>query len=639
MNTIFTLCNDRQNRRNGINPTNENTIACNEANASIVNCSTSGAVAPVVSRRATTTTTLSTFSSAKPTFSSAKLIVKKLSIVNYPLLILFCLLFAGSLSAQDNYSVIVKCPVISGQAGYMQESAYSTYKTSYSNYSTSTANVLSNTTNYSNSLITGARYKITSTKTAYSNWTGYASSSSYGPYYATYTSSAVVASFSKTGALGGSASASKTSKSGSLPASMTGYATVTRTASVSQTNKIGFANFNIGNIPTSVTVAGAVLSYSQITAGSQSLSGYGISTTPSAANSSVWGTFTTNYYSSLYCYISTTGTGTRSRYLIPVYTNNTSYTTSWGTYYSSYWLTGTYTLSNSNFYTSNHDMFTNFYSGISSASSYMITYYRAYMEMEKARKNGNSAYGMAFSQYSYNSSGMNAPTSAMSLLVTYQAPWSIVLSPSAKIPTSSACATGGTYTLTASQSMNTSYVSVSPQTWTWYSATASGGPYASIGTTTASAYTVSGRNDPGTVWYRYAEKASMVSNTARSTVTNYYTIGTNLCSPAKIEFKCTPLPSNPTFSATATGDRSVTLTWSGISGTDHYVIRYGVDSGINFKEITVPYGTNTVTIENLTNGREYYFQIQAIGGIEASGCQYCTTQLSTKAHVTPDCDE
>lgn len=57
MNTIFTLCNDRQNRRNGINPTNENTIACNEANASIVNCSTSGAVAPVVSRRATTTTT------------------------------------------------------------------------------------------------------------------------------------------------------------------------------------------------------------------------------------------------------------------------------------------------------------------------------------------------------------------------------------------------------------------------------------------------------------------------------------------------------------------------------------------------------------------------------------------------------
>ena len=66
MNTIFTLCNDRQNRRNGINPTNENTIACNEANASIVNCSTSGAVAPVVSRRATTTTTLSTFSSAKP---------------------------------------------------------------------------------------------------------------------------------------------------------------------------------------------------------------------------------------------------------------------------------------------------------------------------------------------------------------------------------------------------------------------------------------------------------------------------------------------------------------------------------------------------------------------------------------------
>ena len=61
MNTIFTLCKDRQNRRNGINPTNENTIACNEANASIVNCSTGCAVEPVVSRRATTTTTLNNF--------------------------------------------------------------------------------------------------------------------------------------------------------------------------------------------------------------------------------------------------------------------------------------------------------------------------------------------------------------------------------------------------------------------------------------------------------------------------------------------------------------------------------------------------------------------------------------------------
>ena len=90
----MTLCNDRQNRRIGINPTNENTIACNEANASIVNCSTSGAVAPVVSRRATTTTTLSTF-------SSAKLIVKKLSIVHCTLLIVFCLLFGGKAWGQS----------------------------------------------------------------------------------------------------------------------------------------------------------------------------------------------------------------------------------------------------------------------------------------------------------------------------------------------------------------------------------------------------------------------------------------------------------------------------------------------------------------------------------------------------------
>ncbi len=98
----MTLCNNRQNRRNGINPTNENTIACNEANASIVNCSTSGAVAPVVSRRATTTTTLSTFSSAKLIVNYPLSIVHcKLSIVNCTLLIvLCCLLFGGKAFAQ-----------------------------------------------------------------------------------------------------------------------------------------------------------------------------------------------------------------------------------------------------------------------------------------------------------------------------------------------------------------------------------------------------------------------------------------------------------------------------------------------------------------------------------------------------------
>ncbi len=521
---------------------------------------------------------------ALPTFSSAKLIVKKLSIVHCQLSIVtalsiaFCLLFAGSLSAQDNYSVIVKCPVIGSQTGYM-----STYQSmSSSSWSTKTSR--------------GAGSSKSSSGSARASNTGYAwatgtmqafSRSTYTTSRSSYTTQLIAVVYNSYGTYNSYTSASTQSKA------------------------LGFANFNISAVPSFVAKAnGATMTLKDATSLKHQFSIYGLKTIPTANNSANWAYLTNATSNGMYNYFTTNG--------------NASYSLGM-------WNTATYTYNSSNTLSS-----------VSSSYSTYTYYYKFYHDLISARTNNVTSMGMMFSEYGYGTStsySFNVPSSNISLNVQYEAPWSKVLSPSAKVPATSACATGGTYTLTASQSMNTSYVSVSPQTWTWYSATASGGPYASIGTTTASAYTVSGRNDPGTVWYRYAEKASMVSNTARSTVTNYYTIGTNLCSPAKIEFKCTPLPSNPTFSATATGDRSVTLTWSGISGTDHYLIRYGVDGGISFKEITVPYGTNTVTIENLTNGREYYFQIQAIGGIEASGCQYCTTQLSTKAHVTPDCDE
>lgn len=531
----------------------------------------------------------------KPTFSSAKPIVNcQLSIVHYPLLILLCLLFAGSLSAQDNYSVIVKCPVISGQTGYMgvtfstnKGAAATTYASAYgwSGSGALTANVAGKLSNYKTSNSTKSTTYVTYTISS-GNINAYNQSS----YKGTGTSSVWW-----NGGIPGTASA-------------TGH----WTSSTFKKSTLGYANFNISAVPSFISsVNGATMTLKDASSLTHQFSIYGLKTIPTSNNAANWAYLTNATSNGQYQNYSFTGTS--------------SYTLGM-------WNTGTATYNSSVTVQSR--------SSLSSVSSNTWSY-KFFQDITSLRANNITSMGMMFSAYGYTGTtcSFNVPSSNISLNVQYQAPWSKVLSPSAKVPATSACATGGTYTLTASQSMNTSYVSVSPQTWTWYSATASGGPYASIGTTTASAYTVSGRNDPGTVWYRYAEKASMVSNTARSTVTNYYTIGTNLCSPAKIEFKCTPLPSNPTFSATATGDRSVTLTWSGISGTDHYVIRYGVDSGISFKEITVPYGTNTVTIENLTNGREYYFQIQAIGGIEASGCQYCTTQLSTKAHVTPDCDE
>ena len=515
----------------------------------------SGAVAPMVSRRATTTTTLPTFSSAKP------IVHCPLSIVHYPLsivtalLILLCLLFAGSLSAQDNYSVIVKCyPASNSSSGTFY---YTSYYTSFYSYKSTKRGAGSSaiTTYTSTKLATTYSTAIGNILASYSSSSTLSTDSDYDwtvlLVYNAFTTSSTMISYSSTS-----------------------YAR-------------GWVNFSIANIPTFTSISSAAtLNFWQTSNVAHGETIYNPTVTPAGTASGYYNSLTSNSLRSF---------------------SSAAQTTAYQT-----------VTINANRLKSLRSI-----AGSTSVSTYMLAFAPSL----------NTSYKL-------NVAGANAATSKQPYLaVQYSAPWSKVLSPSAKVPATSACATGGTYTLTASQAQNTSYVSVVPKTWTWYSATASGAGYAYIGTTTASTYTVSGLNDPGTIWYRYAENASMVSNTARSTLSSYYTIGTNLCSPAKIEFKCTPLPSNPTFSATDTGDRSVTLTWSGISGTDHYLIRYGVDGGISFKEITVPYGTDTVTIENLTNGREYYFQIQAIGGIEASGCQYCTTQLSTKAHVTPDCDE
>lgn len=213
-----------------------------------------------------------------------------------------------------------------------------------------------------------------------------------------------------------------------------------------------------------------------------------------------------------------------------------------------------------------------------------------------------------------------------------------MISPSVSRGASSACASSGSYTLTASQRINTSYVSMAPVSWTWYTARSSAGPYSSVGQTNASTYAISAPTSTGSIWYRYAQKVNFSANSTLETKTNAYTIGTNYCSPNFVYISqcCTALGSNPTFSATQVGDRSVTLTWSGMSHVDHFVIRYGTEGGITYAEKTVSGTSTSTTINNLTNGHTYYFQIQAIGASGSPG--FCDSQLSTKITLTPNCN-
>ena len=499
----------------------------------------------------------------------------QLSIINYPLLILFCFLFVGSLSAQDNYSVIVKCPVVSSQTGYM-----STYQSmSSSSWSTKTSRGAGSSASNSgsNKASNTGYYLATGTMQAFTKSTYTTSRSS-------YTTQLIAVVYNSFGTYNSYSSGSTQSKA------------------------IGYANFNISAVPSFVAKAnGATMTIKDASSHKHDYSIYGLKQIPTAANSANWAYLT-----------NATSNGHYNDYIS---SGSASYTI--GMWYSS--------LSNSSITLTS----------VSSSYSTYTYYYKFYHDLISARTNNVTSMGMMFSEWGTATSySFNVPSSNISLNVQYEAPWSKVLSPSAKVPATSACATGGIYTLTASQAQNTSYVSVVPKTWTWYTATASGGPYESIGLTTATAYTVSGMNDPATVWYRYAEKASMVSTSSRSTLSSYYTIGTNLCSPAKIEYKCTPLASNPTFSAsTEPTDRGVILRWNQVANASGYVIRYGMAGAVNYATVTIDSGSTTeYEITGLTNGREYRFQIQAIGGVAASGCQYCTTDFSAD-DFTPNCDE
>ena len=294
----------------------------------------------------------------------------------------------------------------------------------------------------------------------------------------------------------------------------------------------------------------------------------------------------------------------------------------------------TYTLSNSTFYLEHYNDIKDWYN--LSGSSYRVSFYMANQELEKARSSNISSFGIAFSgsSHSYYTVGMQAKSNSMSLKITYIAPWSAAITPSAGLV--SAVCSGDPYTLSALMDNNNPYVSITPTSWAWYSATASNGAYAPIGSTNASTFAVTAPSNTGSIWYKYNQSINMMSNNTLETKASSYSI--TFCNPGSIYVSqcCIQINSNnpPSFGVCSVSDRSVTLNWNNLgTNVDHYVIRYGVDGGLSFKEITVAGTASSKLIEHLTNGRNYYFQIKAIG---KSG--YCDSREFSTTYLVPACE-
>jgi len=507
------------------------------------------------------------------------------------LLVLFLFFFA-SLSAQDNYTVVVKCSPISGQNGYMLRHSSKNGQCSYS----------------------------------------------------LYTSSAV-------------------------------YAYVDASYGSYTVDLIGYANFNISNLPTNLTIGLADITFNQVPSASshEPVTIFGMSATPTAANSveftklvsrTVYNSSNTSQIytwgkDSYAAFAHTTGAAnkTYSQYLIHVPWGYTSaYTTSIGQASSTLsslvggaeYPTGTLTLSHSTFATKYHDALASMYTVSSTnngAWSYSAGYLCAYYDIENARKSSKTNFGMAFSQGdNRNLPGISAPTSAMCMHITYMAPWSCVLAPSVRTSASSACVGDGIISLTASQNNGTAYLPIAAKTWQWYSGTnGSNGTYAAIGGTftanSSHSTTVQAPANTGSVWYKYIQTIKITSNatcTPLGATSKTYTVS---CRPASVAIVqcCTPLGGTLNFTGNQTGDRSVTLSWGGITNTSgilHYVISYG--TGPTYKQIEVDASRNSIEIGNLTNGRTYHFEIQAIGNTGSPS--YCNSN-TINVNLSPECNE
>lgn len=91
-----------------------------------------------------------------------------------------------------------------------------------------------------------------------------------------------------------------------------------------------------------------------------------------------------------------------------------------------------------------------------------------------------------------------------------------------------------------------------------------------------------------------------------------------------------PLPV-PTGLAATPGDTTVSLTWAAVTGASGYRVRYKPASATDWLGGQTVIAGTTVVTDGLTNGTEYDFQVQAVGGASASDSPWSATVKGTPA--------
>ena len=128
------------------------------------------------------------------------------------------------------------------------------------------------------------------------------------------------------------------------------------------------------------------------------------------------------------------------------------------------------------------------------------------------------------------------------------------------------------------------------------SATASGGPYVSVGTPTSSSFANTGLS-PATTYYFVVQATDGAGNSVSSTTVS---ATTSVAAPTGV-------------SATAVSTSEIDLTWSAVSGATGYVVQRGSSSGGPYTTVGSPTSTSFANT-GLVSATTYYYVVKATAG-------------------------
>jgi hypothetical protein len=144
--------------------------------------------------------------------------------------------------------------------------------------------------------------------------------------------------------------------------------------------------------------------------------------------------------------------------------------------------------------------------------------------------------------------------------------------------------------------------------------TTKGGPYTTLASPTAAAYTDSSVKD-GTTYYYVVSALNMAGESANSA---------EAAATPKAPTAPPPVPTGLTASA---GDSSITLTWTASTGAATYNVKRSTSSGGPYAQIA-SINSTTYTDAPLTNGTTYYYVVSSVNSFGESA-------NSAEANATP----